>query len=74
MTQSKTARPADSVRSHPSQTAPETKSLSAAVWGYLESTPGFNEDLRESERQLAAGEGVRYEVRSGSLRRVQRKG
>ena len=32
-----------------SPTAPESASLSAAVWNYLESIPGFNEELRQSE-------------------------
>ena len=60
--------------SRASQTAPESKSLSAAVWGYLESTPGFNAGLRQAEQDLAAGRGTRYEVRGNALRRVQPKG
>ena len=54
-----------------SQTAPEQKSLSHAVWDTLESTPGFNEGLREAEADLAAGRGVRYELKGRALRRVQ---
>jgi hypothetical protein len=54
-----------------SQTAPESTSLSAAVWGYLESTPGFNEDLRQAEADLKADRGVRFEVKGRALRRVQ---
>jgi hypothetical protein len=57
-----------------SQTAPSTKSLSAAVWGYLESIPGFNDDLRQAEKDLAEGKGTRYEVRGGALRRARPKG
>jgi hypothetical protein len=43
-----------------SPTAPETRSLSHAVWGFLESQPGFNEDLRQAEADLAAGRGVPF--------------
>jgi hypothetical protein len=57
-----------------SQTAPESKSLSSAVWGYLESIPGFNEGLREAEGELKAGRGTRYELRARALRRVKPKG
>lgn len=46
-----------------SQTAPESKSLSSAVWGYLEEIPGFNEGLREAEADLAAGKGVPFRDR-----------
>ena len=57
-----------------SQTAPESKSLSAAVWGYLEAQPGFTAGLREAEADLEAGRGTRYEVRGNALHRVQSKG
>jgi hypothetical protein len=56
------------------QTAPKSKSISAGVWEALESIPGFNEDLRAAEQELADGRGVRYEVRRGALRRVQPEG
>jgi len=57
-----------------SQNAPESRSMSAGVWGYLESIPGFNEDLRKAETDLEAGRGVRYEVKGRALRRVQPRG
>lgn len=57
-----------------SQTAPESHSLSAAVWDYLESIPGFNEHIAEAERDLDEGRGIRYELRGSALRRVQPEG
>jgi hypothetical protein len=42
---------------------------SAALWDRLESLPGFNEDLRQAERDLEAGRGTRYELHGGVLRR-----
>jgi hypothetical protein len=47
-------------RTRVSPTAPESQSLSAAVWGYLESIPGFTDDLREAEADLEAGRGVPF--------------
>ena len=44
-----------------SPTAPESKSLSHAVWAHLESIPGFNERLRQAERDIEAGKGVAFE-------------
>lgn len=70
----KRTEPAKGTGSRVSQTAPESKSLSAAVWGYLESTPGFTTDLRKAEQDLEAGLGTRHEVRRDALRRVQPKG
>lgn len=66
--------PANGTGQHMSQTAPESKSLSAAVWSHLESIPGFNEDLRQAEADLDAGQGVRYELRGRALRRAKPKG
>lgn len=43
-----------------SPTAPESKSLSAGVWSQLEAQPGFNEAVREGERQIADGRSVRF--------------
>jgi hypothetical protein len=57
-----------------SQTAPESRSVSAGVWDSLESIPGFNEDLRVAEADLEAGRGARYEVKGRALRRVQPQG
>ncbi len=57
-----------------SQTAPESQSLSGAVWGYLESQPGFAAGLRQAEQDLEAGRGTSYEVRGNALRRAQPKG
>lgn len=57
-----------------SQTAPESQSVSAGVWGSLESIPGFTEDLRTAEKDLESGRGVRYEVKGRALRRVQPEG
>jgi hypothetical protein len=51
-------KPAAGTGARVSQSAPESKSVSAAVWTYLESIPGFNEDLRQAEEDLAAGRGV----------------
>lgn len=70
----KRTEPAQGDGSRVSQTAPGSESLSAAVWGYLESQPGFTAGLREAEADLAAGRGTRYEVRGNALRRVQPKG
>lgn len=47
-----------------SPTAPESKSLSAAVWEYLEAQPGFNDAIREGEAQIRDGRATRLsEVR-----------
>lgn len=54
-----------------SQTAPDTKALSKAIWDLLEAQPGFNERMRAAEAELEAGGGVLYEVRDGSLRKVR---
>lgn len=70
----KRTEPAGGTGGHVSRTAPESKSLSAAVWTYLESQPGFTAGLREAERDLEAGRGTRYEVRGNALRRAQPKG
>lgn len=43
-----------------SPTAPESQSLSAAVWSYLEDIPGFTEGLREAEVDLEAGRGIPF--------------
>jgi hypothetical protein len=43
-----------------SPTAPETKSLSASVWRFLEhDAPGFNEAMEEGTSQIAAGKATR---------------
>ena len=43
-----------------SPTAPETKSLSASVWRFLENdAPGFNEAMEEGTSQIAAGKATR---------------
>jgi hypothetical protein len=44
-----------------SPTAPRSKSLSAAVWDYLESTPGFNERLDQGKASLDSGQRVQFE-------------
>lgn len=47
-----------------SPTAPRERSLSAAIWDHLESQPAFNDAIREGERQIAAGQSVKFaEVR-----------
>ena len=51
--------------------APESASLSAAVWNYLESSPGFNEGLRQSEAELEGGGGVWFEDVDDSPREAQ---
>ncbi len=56
------SRPAEGKGARVPQTAPESKSVSAAVWTYLESIPGFNEDLRQAEEDLAAGRGVELKI------------
>ena len=48
------------VGTRPSPTAPETKSLSASVWRFLEhDAPGFNEAMEEGTSQIAAGKATR---------------
>ena len=43
-----------------SPTAPETKSLSASVWRFLENdAPGFTEAMEEGTSQIAAGKATR---------------
>jgi hypothetical protein len=43
-----------------SPTAPETKSLSASVWRFLENdAPGFTEAMQEGTSQIAAGKATR---------------
>lgn len=43
-----------------SPTAPESKSLSASVWQFLENdVPGFDEAMEEGTAQLAAGKATR---------------
>lgn len=47
-----------------SPTAPESKSLSAAIWEHLEAQPGFNEAMERGKRQIAEGQSVPFkEVR-----------
>ncbi len=56
------SRPARAVeRGRVSPTAPEAKSVSAAIWRHLESIPGMNERLERGKAQLAAGQRVRFE-------------
>jgi hypothetical protein len=68
----KRTEPAKGTGSRVPRTTPESGS-SAAVWGHLESIPGFTEELREAESDLEAGRGMRYEVKGNALRRVQPK-
>lgn len=63
-------RPAGA-ESRVSPTAPESRSLSAMTWRIAESTPGFTEQLRAAEAELASGGGVLYDVRDGALRKVR---
>jgi hypothetical protein len=70
MTHQKRIRPSERV----SPTAPESSSLSAAIWRHLEEQPGFNDQLREAEAELSSGGGVLYGVRDGALRKARRKG
>jgi hypothetical protein len=43
-----------------SPTAPETRSLSASVWRFLENdAPGFTEAMEEGTSQIAAGKATR---------------
>jgi len=43
-----------------SPTAPETRSLSASVWRFLENdAPGFAEAMEEGTSQIAAGKATR---------------
>lgn len=47
-----------------SPTAPQSASTSGIVWAYLEAQPGFIEDVRAGERQIAEGQKVTFsEVR-----------
>lgn len=52
--------------------SPDRDAYGARVWAALEAQPGFNEGMREAERQLAAGQGIRYEVKGGRLVRSPR--
>lgn len=58
------SKPVEGTRARISQTAPESASVSAAVWNYLESIPGFNEGLRKAEQDLAADHGVEFKTRA----------
>jgi len=64
------SKPAEGPGARVSQTAPESESVSAAVWNYLESIPGFNEGLRKAEQDLAADRGVEFKT-SARPRRPQ---
>ena len=58
-------------RARVSPTAPETKSLSASVWQFLENdAPGFNEAMEEGTAQIAAGKATRL----SALRSKQDRG
>lgn len=46
-----------------SPTAPESKSVSANIWGILERVPGFSDRIDRGKAQLAAGERVEFEPR-----------
>jgi hypothetical protein len=69
----KRTEPANGTASRVPLTTPESDSSPAAVWGHLESIPGFTEELRAAESDLEAGRGMRYEVKGNALRRVQPK-
>jgi hypothetical protein len=56
----KTPVPADA-SGRVSPTAPRSKSLSAAVWDYMESTPGFNERVDAGKASLDAGRRIPFE-------------
>ena len=61
-----TPKHTNAVRARVSPTAPETKSLSASVWQFLENNaPGFNEAMEEGTSQMAAGKATRLsEIRA----------
>ena len=69
----KRTEPAKETASRLSPTTPESGSSATAVWGHLESIPGFTEELRAAESDLEAGRGMRYAVKGNALRRVQPK-
>lgn len=47
-----------------SPTAPRSQSLSGAIWEHLEAQPGFNDAIRDGERQIRDGRSVKFsEVR-----------
>lgn len=55
-----TAKRTKAVTPRVSPTAPETKSLSASVWRFLENdAPGFNKAMEEGTAQIAAGKATR---------------
>jgi len=56
----KTPVPADA-SGRLSLTAPRSKSLSAAVWDYMESTPGFSEGVDAGRASLDAGRRIPFE-------------
>ena len=41
-----------------SPTAPDSKSLNAAVWEHMEAQPGFNERIDQGHAQIAKGDKV----------------
>src|SRR5688500_9566279 len=51
---------ADKAGGRVSPTAPESQSVSAIVWRGMESTPGFNEELRQARADLEAGKGTPF--------------
>lgn len=55
-----TPKPKRSAGGRTSQTAPESKSLSANIWRFLENdVPGFNEAMEQGTAQIKAGKGTR---------------
>ncbi len=54
-----------------SQTAPESKSISVAIWDALESDPGFNEAMEQGVTQIA--EGKTHPLRGTERRQSKRR-
>lgn len=56
MTPPRRSQPVEDRPGRVSPTAPESQSLSAAVWKHLESQQGFNEAMEEGIAQIASGD------------------
>ena len=55
-----TSKQSKTLRERVSPTAPDSKSLSASVWRFLENdAPGFNEAMEQGTGQIAAGKSTR---------------
>lgn len=42
-----------------SQTAPDSQSVSHAVWGYLDHIPGLSSRLKRAQKDIEQGKGIK---------------